>query len=120
MSFQIGDTVMTTTGKLYLIRSFWTSARHGESATLQPLKPTHRRHVSSSRVDTLTLVRSGQLTLAFNYAAKADRDGAEPWQREAARKLAGHWLTQAELRNDDSRAALCLGSDRILELEAAS
>jgi hypothetical protein len=117
MSFEIGDTVMTTTGRLYIIRSFFQTARDGEKAYLSPVKPRPSRASTHAGRDTLTLVRSRELSLAFHYAAEHDRDGIEDWQRETARRMAGHWLSRAEHRNDDSRAALCLGSDRVFDLE---
>lgn len=120
MSFEIGDTVHTTTGKLYRIRSFWSSTKHGPSATLAPLQPGPHRYTSSSKVETLTLVRSRELSLAFHYASMSEVEGLTADRQAWHRRRAAHWLTKAEERNDDSRAALCLGSDRILELEAVS
>lgn len=120
MSFKVGDTVHTTSGKLYTVRSFWTSSRQGPSATLAPLKAGPDRKQTHAGLESLTLVRSRELSLAYHYAAQSELDGAAPWQRARARERAAHWLTMAEQRNDDSRAALCIGSDRILELEAAS
>lgn len=117
---KIGDIVHTKSGKLYILRSCWTSARQGPSATLQPLKPgPHRNHAHAS-LESLTLVRTRELSLAFHYAADSEREAAPEWMRENARRSAAYWLSRAEERNDDSRAALCLGSDRILELEAPS
>lgn len=120
MSFEIGDTIHTQSGKLYVIRSFWVSAARGPSATLQPLQPGPHRQQTHGAIEFLTLVRTRELSLAFHYAALSERDGVEDWQRVRDRKMAAVWLSRAEHRNDDSRAALCLGSDRILELEAAS
>lgn len=116
----IGDTVMTKTGRLYILRTFWHSTRHGPSATLSPLKPSPKRHTTGAKVEHLTLVRSRELSLAFHYAADSEREGIPDWMRENARRSAAHWLTRAEQRDADSRAALCLGSDRILDLEAAA
>lgn len=120
MSFEIGDTVHTTTGKMYVIRGFWTSTRGGPSVTLAPLKPGPHRQHSTSRVETLTLVRSRELSLAFHYASMSEVEGLDEERRAWHRARAAHWLTKAEERNDDSRAALCLGSDRVLELEAVT
>lgn len=117
MTFQIGDTVHTTTGKLYVIQSFWLSSRQGPAATLAPL-PSGKK--SNAPLTALTLVRTAQLSAAFGYAHASEREGVPAWQRDSDRRSAAYWLTQAEHRNDDSRAALCLGSDRILELEGAT
>lgn len=120
MIFEIGDTVRTPSGKFYLIRSFWTAMRDGRRATLAPLQSApHRKHTNAA-LPSLSLVRSRELSLAFHYAAESERDGAEEWQRARARQQAGRWLTMAEQRDVDSRAELCMGSDRILELEAVA
>lgn len=120
MSFQIGDTVHNTAGKLYTIRSFWISSRSGPSATLAPLKPNQETKKTNASLESLTLVRSRELSLAYHYAADSEREEVPRFTRNQSRLLAAHWLSRAEERNDDSRAALCIGSDRILELEAAS
>jgi len=119
MSFQIGDMVHTASGKVYFVKSFFSSSRVGPSASLAPVKAGPPRHATSAALSSLTLIRTAQLTLAFRFADKASRPDAEPWQSSAARARAAHWLTQAEHRNDDSRAALNLGTDRLLDLEAA-
>lgn len=116
MSFEIGDTVHTTTGKLYLIQSFWLSSRQGAAATLAPL-PTGKK--SNAPLSALTLVRSRELSLAFHYAAQFDA-ATTAEEREEARRMAAVCLTSAEERNVDSRAGLCLGSDRVFELEAVT
>ena len=115
--FQIGDTVHTASGRVYFVKTFFTSSRVGPSATLAPLKAGPPRHSTSAALSSLTLIRTSQLTLAFRHADKAQHPDAQPWQRAAAAARAAHWLTQAELRGDDSRAALNLGTDRILDLE---
>lgn len=120
MSFQVGDTVHTQSGRLYVIRTLYTGMRGQRTAGLAPPMPKPGRRRTTAPVDTLTLVRSAQLSLAFHYAAKGDREDIEDWQRDSDRRSAAYWLTKAEERNDDSRAALCLGSDRILELEAVA
>lgn len=117
MTFQIGDTVHTTTGKLYVIQSFWLSSRQGPAATLAPL-PSGKK--SNAPLTALTLVRTAQLSAAFGFAHASEHDGVLDYQRDLCRAMAAHWLTQAEQRGDDSRAALCLGTDRILELEAVA
>lgn len=118
---KIGDTVMTSPGRFYILRSFFQSARVGDSATLSPLVSGPPKRIrSSAGVAGLTLVRTRELSLAFHYAAESERDGIEPWQKVRARQYAAHWLSRAEERNDDTRAALCLGSDRILDLEGVS
>lgn len=121
MTIEIGDTVHTASGKLYIVRSFFDAIGYTDrQAYLQPLKPRPSRHSTHAAVGSLTLVRSRELSLAFHYAALSELDGAQDWQRARDRQMAARWLSRAEERNDDSRAALCLGSDRILELEAAS
>lgn len=120
MSFEIGDTVHTTSGKLYIVRSFWTSSRQGPSATLQPLPSSGHRKQTHAGLESLTLVRTAQLSLAYHYAALTDLPGIDEATRRRDAAHAARWLSAAEHRNDDSRAALCLGSDRILELEAVA
>lgn len=120
MTLEIGDTVHTTKGKLYIVRSFWNATRGGPSATLAPLQPGPHRQHSNSRVETLTLIRTRELSLVFHYASMSEVEGLEEKRRAWHRRRAAHWLTKAEERNDDSRAALCLGSDRVLELEAVA
>lgn len=116
MSLQIGDQVHTRSGKPYRIQSFSNNARQGQMAYLKPLQPgPHRKHTHAA-VGSLTLIRTAQLVLAFQYASQHDR-ALFPSDREEARRWASHWLTQAEHRNDDSRAALNLGTDRLLDLE---
>lgn len=118
MKFEIGDVVKTTRGKVYILRSFFQSSRHGPSVTLQPVLHKSTRHASNSKVDTLTLVRSRELTLAYHYATLSDRPGITDEARRRDAAHANRWLTMAEQRNVDSRAALCLASDRMLEMEA--
>lgn len=120
MSFQIGDQVHTSTGKPYRIQSFSRDARRGEMAYLKPIKPgPHRKHTHVP-VASLTLIRSAQLARAFGLAHAAERDGLLPQQRAVLLAQAAHCLTAAEHRNDDSRAALNLGTDRLLDLEVAA
>lgn len=115
---EIGDTVHTKSGKLYTVRSFFHVIRENEDhAHLVPVKPHPSRHSTHARIESLTLVRTRELTLAFHHATLSDLAGFDPAARARERELAGHWLSRAEHRNDDSRAALCLGSDRIIELE---
>ena len=119
MSFQIGDQVHTKSGKPYSIQSFSKNARQGQMAYLRPLQPgPHRKHTHAA-VSSLTLIRTAQLVLAFAYASDFDR-ATFPIDREQKRRWAAHWLTQAEHRNDDSRAALNLGTDRLLDLEVTA
>ena len=117
MTFQIGDQVHTASGKPYRIQSFSHNARQGQMAYLKPLQPgPHRKHTHAA-VGSLTLIRTAQLARAFGLAHAADLDGLQPWQRAVLLRQAAQCLTAAEHRNDDSRAALNLGTDRLLDLE---
>jgi len=120
MTFQIGDQVHTKSGKPYVIRGFSRSTKQGEMAYLAPLLPGPRRNHTHALVASLTLIRTAQLALAFRYAGDVDRESAPEFTKTRSRILAAHWLTQAEHRNDDSRAALNLGTGRLLDLEVTA
>lgn len=108
MSIEIGDMVKNASGKVYVVRGLINTTRYGAGATLQLPGTRGSRHESTSSLTSLSLMRSRELRLAYHYAAAGDRERAELW------------LTMAEQRNDDSRAELCMGTDRILELEAVA
>lgn len=116
MTFQIGDQVHTKSGKPYRIQSFYDS-RQGRMAYLRPLQPGPRRSHTHASLSSLTLIRTAQLARTFGLAHAAEMDGLLPIQRAVLLRQAAQCLTAAEHRNDDSRAALNLGTDRLLDLE---
>jgi hypothetical protein len=120
-TFQRGDVVRTKAGLPYTVTSTYTAGRNGQPvdmAALRPLRPGPKRRAAHAAVDSLTLVRTVQLSMAGHYAAEAER-AREAWQRDRHMRWANHWFHQAQTRNDDSQGALHLLSDRLDDLEGA-